>query len=878
MDNRLEKQLKYLKFDDPTAIQKSSYDALLNNPKDAFIRSITGSGKTLAFLVPAINYILKADTLSRESTGKGLSRDDGTRILIISPTRELTVQTQEVAEKLTQMIPSITVTSLVCGTNRKSEKAALRKGVTILLATPGRILDHLDTTSRFRCQHLSCIIMDEADRLLDLGFESKLKRIITELKKRKVEAPIILSQIEAEDKPFKSLSTDMLAAEREVQRAMARALLRGEITADEEPTSSQEIKDEDVESEDSTSKKRATPETGSGAQSAAKRSSAPQQTVLEMDEDDEEDGIAEIATIAKKEDIATAASSDEEKSHSDSNDDDSESSDGDSAEETSDKEDSSDEEESEDSTEGEAFDPAALGVVLVSATLTSAIQKLASFCLSKDAVWICAKKDEETAKSVAEGEDVGSNVEGSGEPKKVTQDKEYEVPESVKQACIKVTNLKMKLLSLFALLKMRTENKKKTLVFVNHGEGVDFLHALMEALKWPCAPDNTRRDEREKRSKMVKQVEKFADKLKATHGDIETENGDDIDDLLFNLTEPAKTTLFTDERVFQGIKAFKIHGDMSKDDRIGNMRDFGVCPEAAVLITTDVAARGLNLPKTDLVIQFEAPVDVTDYVHRIGRTGRMGAKGTSVVFLQDHELGYLDELFQRGAAGGVAIKQTADDTLLDLYTPVTAKSKKSLLPAHLSKLRAGDSANFILARFTMFSEEEPSLSALAQKAYLAALKTYRVQDKRFFDATKLHLGHLAGSYLIKRSPAEVAKANFTAGEGRTAFAQNSFRGRGGSSHRGGDRPFRGGDRPFRGGDRPFRGGDRPFRGGDRPFRGGDRPSRGGSFREGDRPFRGGDRSFRGGDRSFRGGSRGGFRGGDRGGDRKVFNKDHKKTE
>lgn len=132
------------------------------------IRSETGSGKTLAYLLPIINDLLKSERRTREQ---------GTVALVISPTRELCLQIYEVLKAILSRFYWIVPGVLLGGEKKKSEKARLRKGITILVATPGRLLDHLENTKSFQINQLRWMVLDEADRLLDLGFGQIVKQI-----------------------------------------------------------------------------------------------------------------------------------------------------------------------------------------------------------------------------------------------------------------------------------------------------------------------------------------------------------------------------------------------------------------------------------------------------------------------------------------------------------------------------------------------------------------------------------------------------------------------------------------------------------------------------------------------------------------------------
>ena len=164
-------------FQAPTDVQRRTIPALLKG-SDALVKSPTGSGKTLAFAVPIVQRL-------HEGRPK-LRREDGTRAVVITPTRELATQIQEVVQLLLgrkgyhHVVPG----SLMGGESRKREKSRLRKGINILVATPGRLLDHLQKTEAFRCEDLQVLVLDEADRLLDLGFEKQVKEIISILDER----------------------------------------------------------------------------------------------------------------------------------------------------------------------------------------------------------------------------------------------------------------------------------------------------------------------------------------------------------------------------------------------------------------------------------------------------------------------------------------------------------------------------------------------------------------------------------------------------------------------------------------------------------------------------------------------------------------------
>lgn len=101
----------------------------------------------------------------------------GTGVVIVSPTRELALQIFGVAKELLQHHHQ-TFGIVMGGANRKAEAEKLEKGVNLLIATPGRLLDHLQNTKGFIYKNLKMLIIDEADRILEVGFEDEMKQIL----------------------------------------------------------------------------------------------------------------------------------------------------------------------------------------------------------------------------------------------------------------------------------------------------------------------------------------------------------------------------------------------------------------------------------------------------------------------------------------------------------------------------------------------------------------------------------------------------------------------------------------------------------------------------------------------------------------------------
>ena len=134
---------------------------------DLMVAAATGSGKTASFILPALARILaaRADTAQRRDKGTVY----GPRILVLTPTRELAMQIAKAAATYGRHVPGIRITTVVGGVPYPAQLKALRGPLDILIATPGRLLDHL-TTGKAVLENVEMLVLDEADRMLDMGF------------------------------------------------------------------------------------------------------------------------------------------------------------------------------------------------------------------------------------------------------------------------------------------------------------------------------------------------------------------------------------------------------------------------------------------------------------------------------------------------------------------------------------------------------------------------------------------------------------------------------------------------------------------------------------------------------------------------------------
>ena len=164
-------------FTNPTVVQSASIP-LICKGGDVMIKSETGSGKTLSYLIPIVQRL--------QSITPKIERGDGAYAIILVPTR---VQSEESIKKLLLPFFWIVPTVICGGQKRKSEKSRLRKGANVIISTPGRLLDHALHTSTLSLKNVQMLVLDEADRLLDMGFDQQLRDLLS-LLNQQVSKPV----------------------------------------------------------------------------------------------------------------------------------------------------------------------------------------------------------------------------------------------------------------------------------------------------------------------------------------------------------------------------------------------------------------------------------------------------------------------------------------------------------------------------------------------------------------------------------------------------------------------------------------------------------------------------------------------------------------
>lgn len=173
LDENIVKAVEEAGYTEPTEVQKKSIPVLLEG-KDAKISAQTGSGKTAAFLLPALQKLAS----NPNRGGKGAT------ILILTPTRELAQQITTQADKYSRYLKKIRSVCVVGGIPYHKQQAKLSRPYDILIATPGRLIDYLNR-GKISFDQVDMVVLDEADRMLDMGFSESVEEILSQVPKQR---------------------------------------------------------------------------------------------------------------------------------------------------------------------------------------------------------------------------------------------------------------------------------------------------------------------------------------------------------------------------------------------------------------------------------------------------------------------------------------------------------------------------------------------------------------------------------------------------------------------------------------------------------------------------------------------------------------------
>jgi ATP-dependent RNA helicase DDX31/DBP7 len=545
-----------MKIERLTRVQQLAWGPMLQPELDVLVRSETGSGKTFAYMGPTLHRLLTDCDTNK------IDRTAGTLVIVMAPTRELVEQVAQVTSVMLQNAQFITVGSIHGGDNRHKEKARLRKGIHILVATPGRLLDHLCTTSSFEHSKLQTLILDEADRLLDMGFEKAIRSIM------------------------------------------------------------------------------------------------------------------EVITPKKR--------------------------------------------------------------VLVSATITDAVQRLSHFAL-KDPV------------QVGETEDT------------------FQVPASLRQHFALVPP-KHRLAALISFLRCQLDaGSNRIVVFVSTSDSAEFHYSLLSRLRNPFS--SRKRVYNVNRTEAVQRPARKSFKKMTSMANRHLEDGEDPEDVVtfeddeLSDQDEAEQQLDDTNSFLPYVNVFKLHGNMSQVDRASVFHAFKhgkssnhtldddagsgkPANKQAILVCTDVASRGLDMPHIDWITHYDPPTDERCYVHRVGRTARIGRVGDSMLFLMPHEAQYAEYLSKFIA---MPIEEKKFEVLLYYLTKLDPSSHHNWMQSTAVLERGIASA---------IRDDKDGLGKVcrfAYQSYMRAYSGYPRPVRQFFNVDMLHLGHIAHSFGLDEKPSELRK-------------------------------------------------------------------------------------------------------------------------
>ena len=196
LNETLTRALSAAGYTEPTSVQAEAIPAALAK-KDLMVSSRTGSGKTASFMLPALTLVLKAreqqavqpraprpepmpaaqtDGQAPRFERRPFVKPTGPRVLVLCPTRELAMQVAKAAMDYGRFVPNLRVATVVGGVPYPAQLKALRGPLDILIATPGRLIDHLGA-GKAVLENIEMLVLDEADRMLDMGFIDDIHHI-----------------------------------------------------------------------------------------------------------------------------------------------------------------------------------------------------------------------------------------------------------------------------------------------------------------------------------------------------------------------------------------------------------------------------------------------------------------------------------------------------------------------------------------------------------------------------------------------------------------------------------------------------------------------------------------------------------------------------
>ncbi|KAF9366360.1 ATP-dependent RNA helicase dbp7 [Mortierella sp. NVP85] len=372
--------------------------------------------------------------------------------------------------------------------------------------------------------------------------------------------------------------------------------------------------------------------------------------------------------------------------------------------------------------------------VLCSATLSDDVQRLAGTSLV-DPIYISAKKDVANSKGLPQ-----SDVPTAEEK----QAQKFSTPEQLKQLYV-IAQAKLRLVTLTAMLKNAFTSKgkgakaPKIVVFLSSCDSVDFHYGLFAHAGKETKKDDTQEEYFGQR---------FEEDNKSEDDDMSDVDTRKSQDEMFKAKREAERASAKKARaqlslmgvILPDVPLFRLHGNLAQALRTDTYFEFCKAP-SGVLFATDVAARGLDLPDVSHIIQYDPPSDLKDYVHRVGRTARLGRDGEAVLFLLPSEVKYLELLTAQGLPNQ---EVSVTSILMTLAPPRTTDYQQP----------ATDIQN-AFERYNLHSAENMAIARGAFWAFVKSYATHPSSEKHIFHIKNLHLGHIAKSFALREAPSDI---------------------------------------------------------------------------------------------------------------------------
>ena len=310
-----------------------------------------------------------------------------------------------------------------------------------------------------------------------------------------------------------------------------------------------------------------------------------------------------------------------------------------------------------------------------------------------------------------EGEIIGANVE------------------TLRQYYMMVT-CKWRLAALLSFLQIH--KKKKIVVFFCTCDSVDYHAMLLREMEWPTQLDDEIPWSGDEDSGKPMGIAAIRQHIRNQMG-----KGQEVESL-----EPlgsAALHLFRKE----GTPLYRLHGNVVQKDRQFVYREFSRSTNG-VLFCTDVAARGLDMPNIDWILQYDPPCETTDYIHRVGRTARKGQSGQSLIFLLPSEAPYVQLLSSHSLVPEPLSLQSLLHDASDLIPGATKFKNSEEMGAVILQRRVERVA--LANRYLMGAARQ------AFRSYVRAYATHGAGTKSIFRVQLLHLGHVAKSFALRENP------------------------------------------------------------------------------------------------------------------------------